>query len=100
MELIYLLFIIFYVLLLWSMKGRWQQKEANVSHIKFGGNTAILIPFRNEAENLPDLLINLDRVLLPLQEVLFINDASTDDSAMLISSFLRERKHAHWVLLE
>jgi len=100
MELVYLFFIIFYVLLLWSMKQRWHQTEPNASHRKFRGKTAILIPFRDEGDNLPDLLINLDRIVPPEQEVIFIDDASTDGSVTLISAFLREKKHDHWVLLE
>jgi len=82
------------------MKARWQQAEPNASHREFGGKTAILIPFRDEGENLPDLLINLDRIVPPAQEVIFIDDASTDGSVTLISAFLRERKHDHWILLE
>jgi biofilm PGA synthesis N-glycosyltransferase PgaC len=50
---------------------------------------SILIPFRNEAENLPQLLESLLRLEYPLDlfEILFIDDASTDNSKEIIEKF-------------
>ena len=50
---------------------------------------SIVIPFRNEAKNLPKLLNCLKRLNYPtsLFEVLLINDESTDDSVSVIHSF-------------
>jgi cellulose synthase/poly-beta-1,6-N-acetylglucosamine synthase-like glycosyltransferase len=55
---------------------------------------SILIPFRNEAENLPQLLDSLSKLEYPLGlfEILFIDDASTDNSKELIENFKIERK--------
>src|SRR5690554_6594278 len=100
MELFYLLFIFFYAFFLWSMKRHWQKERGEVLYREGGGNTAILIPFRNEAENLPGLLIHLENILSSSQAVVFIDDGSMDGSAILISSFIQERKQDHWVLLE
>ena len=53
---------------------------------------SILIPFRNEEQNLPDLLrsiknLNLERIE---SEVLFINDHSEDKGVKLVETFLEE----------
>lgn len=51
---------------------------------------SIVIPFRNEAENLPNLLESLFKLKYPTShfEVLLINDASEDDSEESIKKFL------------
>ncbi|WP_432411889.1 glycosyltransferase [Rasiella sp. SM2506] len=61
------------------------------------GNTAatkfsVLIPFRNEAQNLPRLLRTLQQLHYPKShfEIIFINDGSTDISEELILQHLKE----------
>jgi cellulose synthase/poly-beta-1,6-N-acetylglucosamine synthase-like glycosyltransferase len=51
---------------------------------------SVVIPFRNEAKNLPSLLQSIDALNYPndLFEVIFINDASEDHSVKLIDTFL------------
>ena len=53
-------------------------------------NFSILIPFRNEAENLPDLLNSIASLDYPnhLYEIIFIDDDSDDDSREIITRFL------------
>lgn len=50
---------------------------------------SLLIPFRNEAENLPALFQSIEKLIYPehLLEVIFINDASDDASPALVDSF-------------
>lgn len=52
---------------------------------------SIIIPFRDEAENLPQLLKSLSRLHYPahLFEILLVNDASEDASEEICSSFIR-----------
>ena len=48
---------------------------------------SVVLPFRNERENLPELLDRLRVTLDPLElsyELIFIDDGSTDDGAALI----------------
>ncbi|GAA4294219.1 glycosyltransferase family 2 protein [Aestuariibaculum suncheonense] len=51
---------------------------------------SVIIPFRNEAKNLPQLLESINQLQYPkdLFEILLINDASEDDSADLINNFI------------
>ncbi len=53
---------------------------------------SIVIPFRNEAENLPDLLQSLSELEYSkhLFEILFIDDASEDDSVEIIHGFITQ----------
>ena len=50
---------------------------------------SIIIPFRNEAQNLPKLLKSLGDLNYPklLFEILFVDDASTDDSVSIIENY-------------
>ena len=54
---------------------------------------SILIPFRNEAENLPELLDSIFSLNYPkdLFEVIFIDDQSEDASAQIINGLINER---------
>ncbi len=52
---------------------------------------SIIIPFRNEAENLPGLLKSLQHINYPSThfEIIFVNDASIDASETIISDQLK-----------
>jgi len=54
---------------------------------------SILIPFRNEAENLPDLLKSIEALKYPkhLFEIIFVDDESDDDSVDIIKKTLKTR---------
>ncbi|WOD44635.1 glycosyltransferase family 2 protein [Hwangdonia lutea] len=51
---------------------------------------SVIIPFRNEAGNLPNLLASIDALEYPnhLHEVIFVDDESDDESVNLIMRFL------------
>lgn len=53
---------------------------------------SILIPFRNEAEHLPELLASISKLNYPkeLFELIFIDDASEDHSAQLLTQWRME----------
>lgn len=73
-----------------------------------GKNTApkmafsIVIPLRNEAENLPALFESLLRLKYPrdMFEILLVNDASTDASEEACRKFIEENRHLNIELLE
>ncbi|WP_455168735.1 glycosyltransferase [Aegicerativicinus sediminis] len=61
----------------------------------------IVIPFRNESENLPLLLASLDRIAYPntLFEVILVNDDSDDNSIEIIKGF-KEKSKINLIVLD
>lgn len=55
-------------------------------------NFTIIVPFRNEAKNLPTLLNSFSRLNYPLNkfEILMVNDDSSDDFQSIIDQFIVE----------
>ena len=53
---------------------------------------SLLIPFRNEAKNLPKLVMDIQTQLYPsaLLEVIFINDHSEDESVAILEHVIKE----------
>jgi poly-beta-1,6-N-acetyl-D-glucosamine synthase len=62
----------------------------------------IVIPFRNESENLEELMQSILQIDYPdnLVEVFFVNDASEDDSVKKITDFISKNKCSNWRVLE
>ncbi|MFD1161013.1 glycosyltransferase [Hwangdonia seohaensis] len=58
--------------------------------IKAKTTFSVIIPFRNEAENLPHLLASIDALAYPnhLYEIIFVDDESDDESVDIIMRFL------------
>ncbi len=56
---------------------------------------SVIIPFRNEVENLPRLLESINALAYPnhLFEIIFVDDASDDNSADLIMGFLTDTRN-------
>lgn len=52
-------------------------------------NFSIIVPFRNEADRLPELLHSFTQLNYPRAqfEIIFVNDSSTDDSVSVIQNF-------------
>ncbi len=71
------------------------EKPANI-------HFSIIIPYRNEAENLPGLLNSLAGLQYPTShfEILLVNDASEDDSLQLCSQFKENHPNLDITLLE
>ncbi len=62
----------------------------------------LIIPFRNEEENLPALMQSISKLKYPekLIEILFVNDASEDASVTVIQKFILKRKPKDWSLID
>jgi len=57
---------------------------------------SVIIPFRNESENLPNLLKSIENLNYPSQmfEIIFVNDASEDTSEEIITAAIEKSKFA------
>lgn len=79
-----------YVALIFALWAGWLkipvfELKKNTAEIKF----SIVIPFRNEAENLPGLLRSINKLNYPSShfELILINDASEDASLKICFDF-------------
>lgn len=63
---------------------------------------SIIIPFRNESENLPALLQSLSALNYPheMMEFIFINDQSTDDSDSLVNRWRLANPTLHTTMID
>lgn len=72
--------------------------ESSPAEIRF----SIIVPFRNETENLPNLLNSLSRINYPESkfEILLVNDESEDNSVEIIEEFQENHSEFGVKLLE
>ncbi len=63
---------------------------------------SIVVPFRNEASNLPDILASFVALDYPkeLFDIIFVDDASEDDSVRLINTWRMEHTAFHVTILD
>jgi len=91
-----------YAFLILFFRRGWKKLPSNVKPSK--GNTfiSVLIPVRNEQENIPVLIKQLKKQSYQngLWEVLFINDHSTDNSVILISQNSNQLKNVKLIHLQ
>lgn len=93
-------FSIYFLLIVYLVIGFIRQELFNTSKKEQQINFSIIIPFRNEAENLPKLITSIENLeYLPnLFEVIFIDDDSTDNSPKIIKKFIQ--KHTNCSLIQ
>lgn len=97
--LIFIDYLIFIGLLIYgSSKIKRFESTANTAQTSF----SIVVPFRNEAKNLPDLLATFTTISYPttLFEIIFVDDASEDDSVRIINSWRMEHTAFHVTILD
>ena len=63
---------------------------------------SVVIPFRNEAENLPKLLDSISKLNYPkaMFEIILIDDDSEDDSVSIIENFVNTSRKNHDTLID
>ena len=98
--LLYFLFAISYVWLLNHFSRVWgkDQPDQPVSFTDTNQCT-LLVPFRNEEENLDLLLPNLSASLPPDTNVIFIDDHSEDGGAAKVTLFIERSSRNKWRLI-
>lgn len=82
---------VLYLLLILALAFGFDTIETfKVEDIKAETKFSVIIPFRNEAENLPELLESIKLLKYPKShyEIIFVNDDSNDDSVEIISKVL------------
>jgi biofilm PGA synthesis N-glycosyltransferase PgaC len=82
--------------------GFFRLKTFAAQKVKPTTGFTLIIPFRNEAKNLPALMQSISKLKYPekLIEVLFINDASEDASVVEIQQFMLKRKPFGWTIFD
>ncbi|MGH1386097.1 glycosyltransferase family 2 protein [Kordia sp.] len=82
-----------YALLILSLVyGFWKLPTIKLQNTAASTEFSVIIPFRDEAENLPNLLASIAALQYPKSKVSFwlVNDASEDDSIKIIEKFCKE----------
>lgn len=79
----FILMIVFFIygfFIIWLVYGCFRQKKFNTESTIPHNNFSVVIPFRNEKDNLPILLKSLERLNYPKDkfEVILVNDYSED----------------------
>ena len=106
MEIVNLLFVLVFInyiffigLLIWGFT-KVKPIVSTESENKTG--FSIVIPFRNEAQHLPDLLNSLTQLNYSkeLFEIIFVDDASSDESVRVINRWRMENPWVHLTILD
>jgi len=94
----YVIIIVSLLLVFLSISFLISQKTGNPTKNSF----SIIIPCRNEEDNLPQLLMSLNNLQYPddLYEIIFIDDASSDRTADLLTEFVRNLSNCHIIPIE
>lgn len=96
MLLLCILILIIYVVLIGSLSYGFDKIEPfNLQNLEPQTKFTVVIPFRNEAKNLSELLTSITNLNYPSShfEVILVNDESSDDSHDLINIFLQKQQN-------
>lgn len=83
---------LYFFLIISFIIGFYRGKTFELQNSQAKSTFSVVIPFRNEAENLLSLLASLQQLKYPthLFEILLVNDASEDDSFKIIEKFQKQ----------
>lgn len=89
--------IVYLLLIAGFIYGFEKVKLLKLTNINAETRFSIVIPFRNEAKNLPKLLKSIQSLKYPthLFEIIFVNDFSEDDSVNIINSIFYNKPSNH-----
>lgn len=84
------IFILYAILIIALALGFYKVEEFIIKNEKPKTSFSVIIPFRNEAEHLPNLLHSISELNYPkeLVEFILVDDASSDDSINIIQQVL------------
>lgn len=94
--------IIYSLLILYLIFGFGKIKDFNASEAGTEISFSIIIPFRNEAENLPQLFQTLEQLIYPknLFEIILIDDDSSDNSVAICEEFQKKNSDLEVLILQ
>jgi len=83
------LFIFYSILILFYRAGWWELKTYSQTALEPSTKISVIIPARNEEENIGKLLLSLEKQTYPshLFEVIVVDDHSTDNTAAVVSGY-------------
>ena len=103
MTFLFVLITLFYIILIATLLIGWRKiPEFQIKHIEAKISFSVVIPFRNEAENLPILLNSLAELNYPTLkfEIFMVDDASEDASVQICLDFITSHPEIKINLLE
>ncbi|QOD60327.1 glycosyltransferase [Polaribacter haliotis] len=88
------MFILYAILIIALAFGFTKVYEFEAENLESKTSFSVIIPFRNEAKNLPQLLKSISLLNYPkeLVDFIFVDDASSDDSVKVIEDILPNNK--------
>ena len=83
-----ILLVVYIIILMVLLFGYQKVKEIQIKNTDPTIHFSIVIPFRNEAENIPDLIKSIGKLKYPSShfEVIFVDDESSDNSVELVEN--------------
>jgi len=98
----YVLFFLYTVLIISLAIGVLKVKNNNDTVKQHQNSFSVIIPFRNEAKNLPDLLNSISNLdyTKKLVEFIFVDDASTDTSLKIVEAAIFNNLHTNITVLK
>lgn len=98
-----LIILVYAIIILWLYLGFNKTKQPTNQSISNTYNEfSVIIPFRNEEKNLPNLLNSLSKLNYPniKYNIIFVNDDSDDDSVQCIESFFKDKNDFNFRIIE
>lgn len=92
--LLFLVFLVYAILIVILAIGFIKSKEFTAEESELKTTFSVIIPFRNEADNLPLLLKSIEEIKYPIElvEFIFVDDDSSDNSVKIIERVLPNTK--------
>lgn len=103
-----MIYVVFIIVILYSLLilffSRGVDRMENFRFVKEVPKVSfsVIIPFRNEAVNLPSLLKSISELDYPSDkyEIILINDSSNDNSVSIIEAFIKNNPETKTILIE
>ncbi len=98
---LYLIYVVCYILIFVLFNFYWRKVRPAEAVTDFTPSVSLLIPVRNEEEQLPALIASLEQLRYPRLQIIFTNDFSEDASVKLLEVAIvaAHARGADWQLL-